>query len=115
MTLGEKVQSILQNLHWLTDEELKELETACGAELQERYRQEDEGRGTLAGNHPAPTSTSLSSLDGGQRTVKCAVCTVEIDPQAAWGLDDGRKVCRWCIEERFKLPELQALSGFKDE
>jgi hypothetical protein len=40
---------------------------------------------------------------------------VEVDTGAAWSLDDGLRVCRWCVEERFKLPELRALSGLEDE
>jgi hypothetical protein len=115
MTLGEKVQSILANLYWLTDEELDKLEKACGAELQERLRayEQAEGRGKPSGaNTPAPAAPH--SLDGSARVVKCASCAVEIDPQAAWSLDDGRRVCRWCIEEVFKSPELKALSRLED-
>jgi len=115
MTLGEKVESVLKNLHWLTDEELRKLEAACGAELEERLRayERAEGRGrSRRANTPAPAAAS--SLRGATETVKCAVCAVEIDPQAAHSLDDGRRVCRWCIEEVFKLPELRALSRLED-
>jgi len=93
MTLGEKVESILKNLHWLTDEELDKLEKACGAELQERLRayeayEQAKGRGCSCGaSTPAPAAPH--SLDGGARTVKCAGCGVEVDTGAAWSLDDA--------------------------